>query len=129
MNWVGKAAHAANLGLFIVQAHTLIGLNKVTVPLVTSICVVPTNSTPRGTPVEIIKIMSVLILSPVKIKTISIYTNQIHTSSVFNIIIIFDSVVMQIYTYGIYKQQAISDWLNPHPLGTMSAFGYIENLA
>ena len=27
------------------------------------------------------------------------------------------------------KQQAVSDWLNPHSLGTMSAFGCIENLA
>ena len=61
MNWVRKPAYAANFGLFIVQAHRLIGLNKVTVPLFTSICVVPTNSTPRGTPVEIIKMMSVLI--------------------------------------------------------------------
>ena len=28
-----------------------------------------------------------------------------------------------------YKRQAVSDWLNPNSLGTMSAFGYIENLA
>ena len=28
-----------------------------------------------------------------------------------------------------HKTQAISDWLNPNSLGTMSAFGYIENLA
>ena len=28
-----------------------------------------------------------------------------------------------------HRPQAISDWLNPHPLGTMSAFGYIDNLA
>ena len=28
-----------------------------------------------------------------------------------------------------HKQEAVSGWLNPHPLGTMSAFGYIENLA
>ena len=27
------------------------------------------------------------------------------------------------------KPQAVSDWLNPHSLGTMSAFGCIENLA
>ena len=27
------------------------------------------------------------------------------------------------------KRQAVSDWLNPHFLGTMAAFGYIENLA
>ena len=27
------------------------------------------------------------------------------------------------------KQQAASDWLSPHSLGTMSASGYIENLA
>ena len=25
-----------------------------------------------------------------------------------------------------HKPQAVSDWLNPHSLGTMSAFGYIE---
>ena len=28
-----------------------------------------------------------------------------------------------------HKLQAVSDWLNPHSVGTMSAFGYIENLA
>ena len=28
-----------------------------------------------------------------------------------------------------HKQEAVSDWLNPHYLGTMSAFGCIENLA
>ena len=28
-----------------------------------------------------------------------------------------------------HKQKAVSDWLNPHSLGTMSAFGCIENLA
>ena len=28
-----------------------------------------------------------------------------------------------------YKQEAVSDWLNPHYLGTMSAFGCIESLA
>ena len=28
-----------------------------------------------------------------------------------------------------HKQEAVSDWLNPHSLGTMSAFGCIENLA
>ena len=32
-----------------------------------------------------------------------------------------------------HKPQAVSDWLTPHALGTMSgflsAFGYIENLA
>ena len=31
-----------------------------------------------------------------------------------------------------HKPQAVwpvSDWLNPHYVGTMSAFGYIENLA
>ena len=28
-----------------------------------------------------------------------------------------------------HRQEAISDWLNPHSLGTMSAFGCIENLA
>ena len=27
------------------------------------------------------------------------------------------------------KQEAVSDWLNPRSLGTMSAFGCIENLA
>ena len=27
------------------------------------------------------------------------------------------------------KPQAVSDWLNPNSLGTMPAFGYIENLA
>ena len=28
-----------------------------------------------------------------------------------------------------HKQEAVSDWLNPHSLVTMSAFGCIENLA
>ena len=28
-----------------------------------------------------------------------------------------------------HKPQAVSDWLNPHSLGTMSAIGCIENLA
>ena len=28
-----------------------------------------------------------------------------------------------------HKPPAVSDWLNPNSLGTMSAFGYIENLA
>ena len=28
-----------------------------------------------------------------------------------------------------YKQEAVSDWLNQHSLGTMSAFGCIDNLA
>ena len=28
-----------------------------------------------------------------------------------------------------HKQEAVSDWLNPHSLGTMSAFGCIDNLA
>ena len=28
-----------------------------------------------------------------------------------------------------HNPQAVSDWLNPLSLGTMSAFGYIENLA
>ena len=28
-----------------------------------------------------------------------------------------------------YKPQAVSDWLNPHSLGTVSAFGCIENSA
>ena len=28
-----------------------------------------------------------------------------------------------------HKQEAVSDWLNPYSLGTMSAFGCIENLA
>ena len=28
-----------------------------------------------------------------------------------------------------HKQEAVSDWLNPHSLGTKSAFGCIENLA
>ena len=28
-----------------------------------------------------------------------------------------------------HEQEAVSDWLNPHSLGTMSAFGCIENLA
>ena len=27
-----------------------------------------------------------------------------------------------------HRAQAVSDWLNPHSLGTMLAFGYIENL-
>ena len=27
----------------------------------------------------------------------------------------------------LYKQEAVSDWLNPHSLGTMSAFGCIDN--
>ena len=31
--------------------------------------------------------------------------------------------------YGAHKQEAVSDWLNPYSLGTMSAFGCIENLA
>ena len=26
-----------------------------------------------------------------------------------------------------HRQEAVSDWLNPHSLGTMSAFGCIEN--
>ena len=29
----------------------------------------------------------------------------------------------------LHKQEAVSDWLNPHSLGTMSAFGCIDNLA
>ena len=33
------------------------------------------------------------------------------------------------HTTCVHKQEAISDWLNPHSLGTMSAFGCIENLA
>ena len=28
-----------------------------------------------------------------------------------------------------HRQEAVSDWLNRHSLGTMSAFGCIENLA
>ena len=28
-----------------------------------------------------------------------------------------------------HKQQAVSDWLNPHSLGTMSNVGYVDNLA
>ena len=28
-----------------------------------------------------------------------------------------------------HKQEAVSGWLNPHSLGTLSAFGCIENLA
>ncbi len=28
-----------------------------------------------------------------------------------------------------HKQEAVSDWLNPHSLGTMSAFGCIAHLA
>ena len=28
-----------------------------------------------------------------------------------------------------HKAQAVCDWLNPNSLGTMSAFGYIENFA
>ena len=28
-----------------------------------------------------------------------------------------------------HRPEAVSDWLNPHTLGTMSAFGCIENLA
>ena len=28
-----------------------------------------------------------------------------------------------------HELQSASDWLNLHSLGTMSAFGYIENLA
>ena len=33
------------------------------------------------------------------------------------------------YSSRVHKEEAVSDWLNPHPLGTMSAFGCIENLA
>ena len=32
-------------------------------------------------------------------------------------------------TSHVHKQEAVCDWLNPHSLGTMSAFGCIENLA
>ena len=28
-----------------------------------------------------------------------------------------------------HRQEAVSDWLNPHSLGTMSAFGCIEHFA
>ena len=28
-----------------------------------------------------------------------------------------------------HKSQVVSDWLNPHSLGIMSAFSFIENLA
>ena len=28
-----------------------------------------------------------------------------------------------------HKPQAVSDWLNPHSLGTISAFGSVANLA
>ena len=33
------------------------------------------------------------------------------------------------HTSHTHKQDAFSDWLSPHSLGTMSAFGCIENLA
>ncbi len=33
------------------------------------------------------------------------------------------------HTTRAHKQEADSDWLNPHSLGTMSASGCIENLA
>ena len=33
------------------------------------------------------------------------------------------------HTMRAHKPQAVSDWLNPLSLGTMSAFVYIENLA
>ena len=33
------------------------------------------------------------------------------------------------YATRAHRQKAVSDWLNPHSLGTMSAFGCIENLA
>ena len=36
---------------------------------------------------------------------------------------------MENVTIRAHKQEAVSDWLNPHSLGTMSAFGCIENLA
>ena len=26
-----------------------------------------------------------------------------------------------------HRQEAVSDWLNPHSFGTLSAFGFIEN--
>ena len=32
-------------------------------------------------------------------------------------------------TVRAHQQEAVSDWLNPHYLGTMSAFGCIEYLA
>ena len=35
---------------------------------------------------------------------------------------------MENVTLGAHKPQAVSDWLNPNCLGTMSAFGYVENL-
>ena len=28
-----------------------------------------------------------------------------------------------------HREEAVSDWLNPHSFGTMSAFGCIDNLA
>ena len=31
-------------------------------------------------------------------------------------------------TMSVRKPLAVSDWLNPHSLGSMSALGYIENL-
>ena len=31
--------------------------------------------------------------------------------------------------HAMHAPQAASDWLNPHSLGTMSAFGCIENFA
>ena len=33
------------------------------------------------------------------------------------------------HTTHVHFPEAVSDWLNPLSLGTMSAFGYIENLA
>ena len=31
------------------------------------------------------------------------------------------------HTTCVHRQEAVSDWLNPHYLGTMSTFGCIEN--
>ena len=35
----------------------------------------------------------------------------------------------KLHTTRAHKQEAVSDWLNPDYLGTMSALGCIENLA
>ena len=36
---------------------------------------------------------------------------------------------MENVTLCAHKLQAVSDWLNPHSLETMSGFGYTENFA
>ena len=37
--------------------------------------------------------------------------------------------ILENATQRAHKQEAVSDWLNPHSLGTMSAIGCVENLA